>query len=552
MPPARTAQRTFRLCSSCDDAVEVDASHKPAPTPPGVVTSWEDTLRVGALADSADREAGILTKEIDRLQAPVASMEYHRDQAVAFSAQQRARISSIQFLPTETLVQILGYVCAEVQFSILHSEYPAIVVSQVCQRWRDILTNSASLWTPETTISIVVLGWRARTYVSQIKKRASKMRSALDHYVRRSRGRPLDICFVGSKRFRDHDAVQVRAICKCLAAHASLWRSLHGMPMDMFAELWDLVQSPMLERLESLHLDWCHPNEYPSGDALVSLNHVPRLRKVTAPQVCKLDLLWGQLTEIHVNEWMGLYLPQKQVLQSCLQLESLRLAISDTDWSLERPIPSVLPKLSWLHIDCSTLETGVEFFACFDTPSLTHLTLRGADDGEPNPECSVLHLLNIERDSEEDTLAILKDFTERSQCRLMYLALVSVAFPAAFLLAFLGELPFLDELEITDCPDQGRWQPDGVCDEDTLYQSSSVSLNLFRAMAPAAFKLEGDSAPLLPMLRRFYFEGPMAKAFAEDDMSAILDRLCQSRTDTPLVVVMHGVGTWETGKPWRA
>ncbi|KAI5895478.1 uncharacterized protein SCHCODRAFT_02536575 [Schizophyllum commune H4-8] len=544
MPPARAAQEEFHLCSSRDNALVVDASHRPSPTPPGVATSWEDTRRVGALADSADREAGILTKEIDRLQAPLVSMEYHRDQAVAFSAQQRAHISSIQFLPTETLVQILGYVCAEVQFSILHPEYPAIVVSQVCQRWRNILTNSASLWAPETTISIVVLGWRARTYVSTIKKRASMMRSALDHYVRRSRGRPLDIRFVGSKRFLDHDAAQVGAICKCLAAHASLWRSLHGVPMNMFAELWDLVQSPILERLESLHLDWCHPNKYPSGDALVSPKHTPRLRKVTAPQVCKLDLLWGQLTEIHVNEWMGLYLPQKQALQSCVRLESLRLAISDTDGSLERPIPSVLPKLSWLHIDCSTLETGVEFFACFDAPSLTHLTLRGADDGVPNPESRDFYLLDIDRDSEEDTLAIMKDFTERSQCRLTHLALFSVAFPAAFLLAFLGELPYLEEVEITDCPDQRRWQPDGICDEDTLYQSSSVSLDLFRAMAPSAFRLDGVYAPLVPMLRRFYFQGPMTKAFAEDDMSAILDRLCQSRTDKPLVVVMHGVGTW--------
>ncbi|KAI4523822.1 hypothetical protein K525DRAFT_195405 [Schizophyllum commune Loenen D] len=546
MPPARTARRTFRLCSSCDNAVVVDASHKPSPTPPGVVTCWEDTLRVGALADSADREASILTKEIDRLRALVANMEYHRDQAVAFSAQQRARISFIQLLPTETLVQILGYVCAEVQFSLLSPEYPAIVVSQVCQRWRDILTNSASLWTPETTIAIADFGWRARTYTPLIEKQALKMQSALDHYVRRSSGRPLDIRFVGNKICLEFENAQVRAICRCLAAHAPLWRALHGMPMSVFAELRNRVQSPTLERLESLDLDWCHPYDYPSDDTLLSLKHASRLRKVTAPQVFGMDLPWEQLMDIHDNEWTELYLSEKQMLQSCLGLESLRLSISSTARGPQRAIPSVLSKLSWLYIACSSFETGVEeLFTCINAPSLTHLTLRGADDEVQNPESrGVFYPLHIERDTEESALASIKSFIERSHCRLAYLALFSVTFPAAFLLAFLGELPFLEELEITDCSYQRRWQPDGVCDEDSLYESSSVSPDLFRAMAPSASKRDGDSVPLLPVLRRFYFEGPMAKAFVEDNMSAILDRLCQSRTDIPLVVAMHGVGTW--------
>ncbi|KAL1701893.1 hypothetical protein EV121DRAFT_211114 [Schizophyllum commune] len=546
MPSARTAQKTFRLCSSCDNAVVVDASHEPSPTPPGVVMSWEDTLRVGTLADSADREAGILTREIDRLRALVVTMEYHRDQAVAFSAQQRARIAFIQLLPTETLVQILGYVCAEVQFSLLSPEYPAIVVSQVCQRWRDILANTASLWAPETTISITEFGWRTRNSAPLIEKQASKMQSALHHYVRRSSRRPLDIRFVGSKDCLNMDDAQVRVICRCLAAHAPLWRSLHGMPMSMFVELRDRVQSPMLERLESLDLDWCHPDDYPSDDALLSLKDASRLRMVTAPQVFGMELPWEQLMAIHDNEWTELYPSEKQTLQSCLGLESLRLSISSTARGPQRSIPSVLSKLSWLYIACTTLVTGVEeLFTCIDAPSLTHLTLRGANDEVQIPvSWGVFYPLHIERDTEERALASIKSFIERSHCRLAYLALFSVTFPAAFLLAFLGELPFLEELEITDCSYQRRWQPDGVCDEDSLYESSSVSLDLFRAMAPAAFKLDGDSAPLLPMLRRFYFEGPMAKAFAEDDMSAILDRLCQSRTDVPLVVVVHGVGTW--------
>ncbi|KAL1671279.1 hypothetical protein EV122DRAFT_256603 [Schizophyllum commune] len=468
-------------------------------------------------------------------------MEYHRDQAVAFSAQQRARISFIQLLPTETLVQILGHVCSEVQFCLLSPEYPSVVVSQVCQRWRDILVSSASLWAPEINISIENLCWPTMIDASVIEEQALKMQYAFDHYVQRSSGRLLDIRFVGSKDYCKD--TQARAICRCLAAHAPLWRSVKGMPICILVELHGLVDSPMLERLESLDLDWCRAEEYPFRSELLSLRHAPRLRKVTAPQVYDLDLPFGQLTDIHDNEWMEMGLQLALALQSCLQLESLRLSLASTVWLRGSLSPSALPKLSWLHITCTDLETGVELFTLVDAPCLTHLTLKAAWDGEQEPEAQT-NRCTIQVEREEVTLTTIQDFLERSQCRLTYLALISVSLATSFLMELLEELPFLEELEITDGPGQYRWQSDGVCDYDSLDESSSVSLDLFRAMAPAAFKLEGDSAPLLPLLRRFYFEGPIAKAFAEDDMSAILDRLCQSRTDVPLVVVVHGVGTW--------
>ncbi|TRM57934.1 hypothetical protein BD626DRAFT_574080 [Schizophyllum amplum] len=306
-------------------------------------------------------------------------------------------------------MQIFGYVCAHVEFSLLKASYPAVDASQVYQRWRAIVLDSPSLWCPGICIAVADIPYEWEWYFSgnqdlpRMQKKTEQMQTALRTYVQRSGSASLDVCIVRDKFCGERQAT---AICKCIAEHFRRWRSLQMTTViathlgQFFDNLHKIrrrrknkneppepAKTPHL--LESLTIDYHHPNGYNKAHIL-HIADVPQLRKVSVP--CLLCLPWDQLTDVHISDWIDLRSCMTELIAPChLRLQALRVSIEWADGNLG--VPCVLPELGRLHINAGYVEVAARCFSRITTPALTHLAIRGATSEMQNPERQDAHFI---------------------------------------------------------------------------------------------------------------------------------------------------------------
>ncbi|TRM57938.1 hypothetical protein BD626DRAFT_634465 [Schizophyllum amplum] len=185
-------------------------------------------------------------------------------------------------------MQILGYVCAHVEFSLIEPSYPVVVVSQVCQRWRAIVLDSPPLWCPEFRIAIAEeweLYYSSEDQdISQMQKKTEQMQIALHTYVQRSGGALLAVRIVGRDKPEER---QAKAICWCIVDHLPRWHSLRVTTLvAIHVPRWNF---PLLE---SLTIEYYDPDCY-NKYLINRLPDLPQLRKVSVP--CLMHLPWDQL-----------------------------------------------------------------------------------------------------------------------------------------------------------------------------------------------------------------------------------------------------------------
>lgn len=509
----------------------------------------QEIQRISTLADDAERDASALAQEIDRLRVLVADMDTHRRQAVSFAAQQRLLVAPIRRLPTELLTQILADVCAEeVSFSLLPRDttqrygfntklrprYPAVVASHVCRRWRALLLDSPSMWVPNGGIRIefsVGVEASKRSW----KRTCSSVRRAVDHYAERSAGVALDLRVDDNAyRPRKSDDPQVIAVCGIVAKHFHRWRSIHT-PVIVARCLHEYTDDAIPELLEELSIPWFDARDH--GDRRVSSVFLiaPRLRKVTAPQVERIDLPWNQLTNIRDNAWITHEGAVEPLFG--LQLRTLRISI---DYRMLADF-QITPNLTRLDLAAENFMEAACFLSCVLAPALTHLILRGVSPigYEPEENQSGCNMCISTRDEEHACIDAIHNFLDRSECHLVYLRLHYISLATPVFMQVLGGFSFLKSLIMIDPYYDHVIPQEPGADYDYSYEvtepPSSISSDVFLAMMGSV-----DAQPILPRLEHFSYDGGASDAILEGSVRPVVDRLCQSRTSPPLLFEVEG------------
>ncbi|THU92604.1 hypothetical protein K435DRAFT_758130, partial [Dendrothele bispora CBS 962.96] len=102
-----------------------------------------------SLADLARYDA-----HIEGLMGIVAELQQKRANLKKYVDEHRNLLSSMRRSPSKILGEIFGFCCSEYGLSVnrktplenFQVDAPALVLSQVCSRWRDVVISSPSLW----------------------------------------------------------------------------------------------------------------------------------------------------------------------------------------------------------------------------------------------------------------------------------------------------------------------------------------------------------------------------------------------------------------------
>ncbi|THU81044.1 hypothetical protein K435DRAFT_581622, partial [Dendrothele bispora CBS 962.96] len=102
-----------------------------------------------SLADLAKYDA-----QIEGLMRIIAELQQKRANLKKYVDEHRNLLSSMRKFPSEILGEIFGFCCNEYGLSVnrktplenFQVDAPALVLSQVCYRWRYVVISSPSLW----------------------------------------------------------------------------------------------------------------------------------------------------------------------------------------------------------------------------------------------------------------------------------------------------------------------------------------------------------------------------------------------------------------------
>lgn len=534
------AQETFPLCSSCDLSVNRSTAYTPSEAlleilrSKHVHTEAHDIQRASELAASAENEAKTLQIEADRLRATLTTIERQVYNVSAYAAQQRALIAPIRRLPTELLAEVLLYIAAEATFDILQPYYPALIVSQVCQRWRDIMQSSGRFWTPEILlvadvtlpVDMVDDGITPRRYLEGV----ARLRSALQHYLRLARDAPVDVRLVERAQPPTVRSLQMgKALCACIIPQISRWRSCH-LPMYLAADLEEYTRGMALPYLESLVI--AESSDTPNDSSVDAFEVAPSLRRLTAPGI-SLTVSWAQLTYIHITDWVSVDLFVHVILKSCSSLRYLRTSIAELPPMWVAPTPgssAILPALDELVVTVEESNVLGTLFRYITAPALTRLTIEGS-----SPEDELTAIAFLPEENPEITSFV--DFVARSQCRITELRLRYLTLSSPLLLEALAALPHLDYLGIYETgnvfsPDHPELETQQIGGFRPM--PSNITSGLFVAMTPDPTNAQDV---LLPHLSKMYIESGIYYHVQEDPpLRKTIKTLCDAREGLTLVL----------------
>ncbi|THU92576.1 hypothetical protein K435DRAFT_671843, partial [Dendrothele bispora CBS 962.96] len=101
------------------------------------------------LADLAKYDA-----QLEELMGIIAELQQKRADLKKYVDEQQSLLSSMRKFPSEILGEIFSLCCSEYGLSVKREKSlelfqvnaPALVLSQICSRWRDVMISLPSLW----------------------------------------------------------------------------------------------------------------------------------------------------------------------------------------------------------------------------------------------------------------------------------------------------------------------------------------------------------------------------------------------------------------------
>lgn len=418
-------------------------------------------------AQDAEKQARLFGREIQRLQSVTRTLQQHRKALVQFSQQQRALAAPIRRIPRDVLAMIFQEVnCTTgtlLQFP-LRGKPCAIILSQVCHKWRSVAVQAIDLWCIEIKVNIPALRSSAKasktTYVPPNDRDVYRFEKALPLYLVRSEPHP--ICF--DLVVVEQDLTMFRKIIAAFAAHFRRWHccrlSMHVM-QQIDDEFLRVEESIIPEQL--CRVDIISPIAEPIGDVTLFSE---------APLLCSWSqcinhlntipvLPWTQLTSFTTGPAWTSITNIRSLLRQCRALQELNVSITlpeGGDFPERTPIP--LPDLEFLEVKTDNLYVLYYMFWVLTAPSLT--TLR-------------LHMGHL--DDYRMWLwphDIFDRFLVRSECVITEFALKSM--PIVFFRpsGFYGVIERLSDLEILEINDIEPGPPEDVLAEVAIQRRTAT------------------------------------------------------------------------------
>ncbi|TRM60406.1 hypothetical protein BD626DRAFT_505282 [Schizophyllum amplum] len=431
----------------------------------------------------------------------------------------------IDMLATELLEVILLYACAEIPLILPPSRdnlyphqhpCPALVLTWVCRRWRDIAIAKTELWAPRIEIQIREYEYKGYgedddpEYGARV---ANRTLAVLQCYLDRSRSAPLQVNVQNTLESEEdwRTSVGVSDIVQTICLAWPRWKTcilpgylVHCLSATMCHTVPELLEAAEVPRT------WF--------DIKVELfRNAPRLRFWKGPINNAQDdvLPYAQLTELHVGDFTPLYVVNF-ALSRCQQLVRLTVCICLDDDDDQGNVPTTLPYLESAKLTVDDPEILVHILSTYTTPKLSRLELVGVGSTSsrtPSDSGAAGHVRY-----ESWPMEVFDDWLARSgdawlgradapttsfaaptpsldtpSLPLDTLTLRNIAMPRADVVAILERLPHLSAFTLEE--DFSRCDPLPACAVDDTF---------LRRMTCAA---DGTPASLLPRLKSLELRG---------------------------------------------
>ncbi|KAE9408336.1 hypothetical protein BT96DRAFT_849478 [Gymnopus androsaceus JB14] len=380
-----------------------------------------------AYQDGKDYEAELirLRSHITHIETQQVRLENHRRQL-------QSLISPLRKLPNETLAHIFEYTCEKnllqdfpwhddgspppTKLSSLVITYlPAMAISAVCSRWRQLALSYPSLWSNlDVEICMTLKHW------------SDGFISMLDRYLQVSGNSPLNLTLnIQGQPQRNEPFALVR-----LARHAHRWKTFKYMGEHTLTDYRILsdLRYPILTDLELEAQD-----EGISSTDLNRFQHAPNLRALNTYDLVPSAIPYHQLQ--WANFKIFSHSDMEDILRKCPSLTSLKLAGFD-DSSDFPETPSTGRSIVSLDVyEAAPESLSSMVFSCFNFPLLTDL--------------------KISRDVDEDYVQTwprkaFDSFISRSACTITTFTIRNVALSDEDVIAALRIMPSLNDFEISD------------------------------------------------------------------------------------------------------
>ncbi|EEB97385.1 hypothetical protein MPER_03306, partial [Moniliophthora perniciosa FA553] len=108
-----------------------------------------------------ERDIRSYESEINQHKAAIMALESRRNNLKKIAEKYRCLLSPVHRLPPEILTSIFGY-CCERNDLTLEEPPPAMLLSMICGRWRELVLSTPSLW---ASIDIATECWEPEDYI---------------------------------------------------------------------------------------------------------------------------------------------------------------------------------------------------------------------------------------------------------------------------------------------------------------------------------------------------------------------------------------------------
>ncbi|KAK7029657.1 hypothetical protein VNI00_014355 [Paramarasmius palmivorus] len=455
------------------------------------VTSSERVLLKEYL-HAAEKDMTQYEAEIEEHRAAIIMLETRRKKLQHIMGKCRSLLAPVHRMPPEILAQVFSVVCWQnaVEPNCMP---PAIQLSFVCKRWRDIALSLPSLW---ASLSIHFERW---------KMNFERLERIVSVFMERSKSSPLSLVLdltCSDWRQDAHASEMCTALLDTLVRNSNRWK---------------------MARLNVSTTGLCHPAFEPI------IGHLPILKSlsltghddadiITDNPVLDLDAIFGAcpaLDDLFVSAQMvvdGVSLPWRQIrslglgwflhlehftlaLAQCTNVESLHLNDIEFVEYPETPIHPgpTMPNVKHLNMEFDSSDDMFPVLRCLDLPALTSVRLQGQFNGSQY-KTAELHL---------------SSFLERSSNRITSLSLVTFPISDQNAISLLRMIPTLEQLYIEE---EYRWKLNSNIKQRMITTEFWRSLSLIHATS---------SSHIVPRLKE------LELIFHGDDLNdgALLDTL---------------------------
>ncbi|KAF9063705.1 hypothetical protein BDP27DRAFT_1334728 [Rhodocollybia butyracea] len=487
------------LCARCARTLQIRVNLSPAEISqlhhylrfdfgPSVITP-EQAEGVKRILAVADKDIEDHDSEIARLHDQIMIIEAQKRQLKTQRAKLCSLLSPMRKLPNEVLFRILQLVCDSVGNRLYDFNdeegmeaipyLPAMTVSSVCARWRDLALKSSGLW---ANLAVVLLSWDGEP---------DELSSMVALYLERSRKWKLKLSL-------DLERKDELPSLDLLLQHADRWKSFTYRAYHLYSFSNKLSQLHFPELLE---LDVRRFSDQESS-VLDVFEHAPKLRTLSTTVVPPPNAPFNQLKSLHFLMDMGLSSPTQlaNILNNCPSLKSLSLELKRINQEVQDPPVQG----TWHNITALTImEQSVEYgsltgscsemvFSSLRLPSLTELVVKGS----------------TQRTYATNTLI---SFITTSSCTITTFTLHGLSVSDVDLIAVLQAMPSILHLEIDDQVDYYSHQRSPISSHlmsSLRHQSTSISLapKLHSLRLISEHKEPFDDATFISMVESRWFK----------------------------------------------